>query len=830
MLVSLQLATGAVVPLSVIVLLPCVAPNPVPAIATSDPTTPEIGDKLVILRVSMTVKLMPLLETPLAFTTTFPVVAPLGTCTTMLVALQLAGGASVSLNVTVLVPCAAPKFVPVIVTEVPTTPEVTDKLLMLGAGTTVKLTPLLAAPATVTTTFPVVAPAGTGTPMANELQLVGVVGVPLKATVLEPWLVPKFVPSMVTAAPTAPVVGDRLVIPGRTVKAAPLLATPFTFTTTFPVVAPEGTGTLMLVALQLVGVVAVPLNVTVLEPCVDPKFVPVIVTGVPTAPDVTDKFVILGVGRIVKFTPLLATPLVLTTTFPVVAPLGTVTPILDAPHDVTLAVVPLNVTVPVPCELPKFDPVTVTAAPTAPDVIDKLVMLGPGTTVKFSPLLAWLDTVTTTFPVDAPLGTVTVILDEPHVVTEAVVPLNATVLVPCEEPYDVPVIVTAAPTAPVVIDKLVIAGVTVKFTPLLATPLALTTTFPVVALLGTVTPILDAPHDVTLAVVPLNLTVLLPWVEPNVVPVIVTAAPTAPVVIDKLVMAGVTVKLTPLLATPLALTTTFPVVAPPGTVTPMLDAPHDVTFAVVPLNVTVPVPCELPKFDPVIVTAAPTAPDVTDKLVMLGAGTTVKLMPLLAAPATVTTTFPVVAPLGTVTPILDTPHDVTVAVVPLNVTVPVPCELPKFDPVTVTAAPTAPDVIDKLVMLGAGTTVKLDPLLSWLDTVTTTFPVDAPLGTVTVILDEPHVVTEAVVPLNATVLVPCEEPNDVPVIVTAAPTAPVVIDKLVMAGVTVKFTPLLATPLALTTTFPVVAPLGTVTPMLDAPHDVTFAVVPLNVP
>ncbi len=654
------------------VLLPCGVPNPVPVIATSDPTTPEVGDKLVMLNTSTTVKLMPLLVTPLAFTTTFPVVAPLGTGTTMLVAFQLVGGASVPLNVTVLVPCAIPRFVPVIVTEVPTTPEVTDKLLMLGAGTTVKLTPLLAAPATVTTTFPVVAPAGTGTPMANELQLVGVVGVPLKATVLEPWLAPKFVPAMVTAAPTAPVVGDRLVIPGRTVKATPLLATPFAFTKTFPVVAPEGTGTVMLVALQLVGVVAVPLNVTVLEPCVDPKFVPVIVTGVPTAPDVTDKFVILGVGRTVKFTPLLATPLVLTTTFPVVAPLGTVTPILDAPHDVTLAVVPLNVTVPVPCELPKLDPVIVTAAPTAPDVTDKVVMLGAGTTVKFTPLLAWLDTVTTTFPVEAPLGTVTAILDEPHVVTEAVVPLNATVLVPCEEPNDVPVIVTAAPTAPVVIDKLVMAGVTVKFTPLLATPLALTTTFPVVALLGTVTPILDAPHDVTLAVVPLNLTVLLPWVEPNVVPVIVTAAPTAPVVIDKLVMAGVTVKLTPLLATPLALTTTFPVVAPPGTVTPMLDAPHDVTLAVAPLNVTVPVPCELPKFDPVIVTAAPTAPDVTDKLVMLGAGTTVKLMPLLAAPATVTTTFPVVAPLGTVTPILDTPHDVTVAAVPLNLTVLVP--------------------------------------------------------------------------------------------------------------------------------------------------------------
>jgi hypothetical protein len=42
----------------------------------------------------------------------------------------------------------------------------------------------------------------------------------------------------------------------------------------------------MLVALQLVGVPAVPLNVTVLVPWVAPKFAPVIVTGVPTPPDV----------------------------------------------------------------------------------------------------------------------------------------------------------------------------------------------------------------------------------------------------------------------------------------------------------------------------------------------------------------------------------------------------------------------------------------------------------------------------------------------------------------------------------------------------------------
>ena len=71
---------------------------------------------------------------------------------------------------------------------------------------------------------------------------------------------------------------------------------------------------------------------------------------------------------------------------------------------------------------------------------------------------------------------------------------------------------------------------------------------------------------------------------------IVTEAPTAPVVADKLVMAGVTLKLSPLLFTPLANTTTFPVVAAEGTVTPMLVALQLVTLAPVPLKLTVPDP------------------------------------------------------------------------------------------------------------------------------------------------------------------------------------------------------------------------------------------------
>ena len=60
--------------------------------------------------------------------------------------------------------------------------------------------------------------------------------------------------------------------------------------------APEGTVTAMLVALQLVAAAVTPLKVTVLAPCVAPKFVPLMVTAVPTAPVFGVRLVILGAG------------------------------------------------------------------------------------------------------------------------------------------------------------------------------------------------------------------------------------------------------------------------------------------------------------------------------------------------------------------------------------------------------------------------------------------------------------------------------------------------------------------------------------------------------
>src|SRR5207253_2662040 len=237
----------------------------------------------------------------------------------MLVALQLVVLAVVPLKATVPV---VPKLVPVMVTAVPTGPEVGFRLVMAGADeVTVKLTPLLAIPPTVTTTLPVVAPPGTDATMLVALQLVVLAVVPLKATVP---VVPKLVPVMVTAVPTGPEVGFRLVMAGAeevTVKFTPLLAIPPTVTTTLPVVAPPGTDATMLVALQLVVLAAVPLKVTV--PVV-PKLVPVMVTAVPTGPEVGFRLVMAGADEVtVKLTPLLAIPPTVTTTLPVVAPLGT---------------------------------------------------------------------------------------------------------------------------------------------------------------------------------------------------------------------------------------------------------------------------------------------------------------------------------------------------------------------------------------------------------------------------------------------------------------------------------------------------------------------------
>jgi hypothetical protein len=163
----------------------------------------------------VTVKRRPLLATPPTVTTTFPVVAPLGTGATMVVLSQLVGVVAVPLNVTVLVPSGPPKFDPVMITEVPFGPNVGFKPEMFGrGGVTVNKTPLLLPPLVLITMFPVVAPGGTKTVMLVALQVVAVALAPLNVTKLVPWVAPKFVPAIVTTSFTAPEVGFTVVILG----------------------------------------------------------------------------------------------------------------------------------------------------------------------------------------------------------------------------------------------------------------------------------------------------------------------------------------------------------------------------------------------------------------------------------------------------------------------------------------------------------------------------------------------------------------------------------------------------------------------------------------
>lgn len=86
---------------------------------------------------------------------------------------------------------------------------------------------------------------------------------------------------------------------------------------------------------------------------------------------------------------------------------------------------------------------------------------------------------------------------------------------------------------------------------------------------------------------------------------------------------------------------------------------------------------------------------------------TVKLTPLLFAACTLTTTFPVEAPVGTGATMLVGLQLVAVTCKSLNVRMPFPCDAveSKLLPVMVTTVPGAPDVGLMLVMLGAALNV-----------------------------------------------------------------------------------------------------------------------------
>lgn len=139
----------------------------------------------------------------------------------------------------------------------------------------VNVTLLLERPFTVTITGPVAASMGMSAVMLVSLQVVVLSGAPFKVTVLPPFVVPKFVPFMVIVLFAGPDAGERLVISGDmgtvTVNKNSLLLIPLTVTTIGPVLAPIGTGTVMVVLLHVKGAAAILLNVTLLVPWLAPK-------------------------------------------------------------------------------------------------------------------------------------------------------------------------------------------------------------------------------------------------------------------------------------------------------------------------------------------------------------------------------------------------------------------------------------------------------------------------------------------------------------------------------------------------------------------------------
>jgi hypothetical protein len=252
----------------------------------------------------------------------------------------------------------------------PTGPLVGVSVEIVGApGVIVKLVALVAVPFAVTTVMrPVVAPAGTMAVMREVLFTVNDVAfTPLKRTADTSL---KFAPLIWTEVPGAPLVGLNDEIVGGfsvTMKAELLVAVPRGVTTWIaPVAALFGTTAVMRSGETTVKLVALtPAKRTAVAPW---KSVPLIVTVVPTGPEVGVNEVIVGGLLVVtmKSEVLVTVPSLGTETAirPVVALFGTVAVIwVPAWFTVNVAFTPLNETW---FAFSKLVPVIVTDVPTGP--------------------------------------------------------------------------------------------------------------------------------------------------------------------------------------------------------------------------------------------------------------------------------------------------------------------------------------------------------------------------------------------------------------------------------------------------------------------------------
>ena len=271
-------------------------------------------------------------------------------------------------------------------------------------------------------------------------------------------------------------------------------------------VASAGTVTMSWVAVAAETAALTPLNFTMLSEGSVLKFVPVIVTSVPYAPDCGEKPVMVVCNTVKSADEVAVLPFRATLIFPVVADSGTVTTNSVAVALDTAAATPLNFTTFSEPVVLKFVPVIVTVAPGKPESGEKLVMVVCNTVKSVAEVAVFPFTVTVIFPVVADSGTVTsnsvaVALD-----TVAATPLNFTTFSASVALKFVPVMVTAAPGKPESGEKPVsVVCNTVKSVDEVAVfPLTVTVIFPVVAASGTVTTNCVAVALATVASTPLN--------------------------------------------------------------------------------------------------------------------------------------------------------------------------------------------------------------------------------------------------------------------------------------------------------------------------------------
>jgi hypothetical protein len=279
----------------------------------------------------------------------------------------------------------------------------------------------------------------------------------------------KFVPVIVSVEPTGPLGGLKPVIVGLgTVKLDPLCPTwPPTVTLIFPVVAAEGTLAISWVAEADVGVVVVPLKLTVLLAGFAEKLVPVIVTGVPYTP--LDGLNPVTVGGVVTVKLPLLVPVrapTVTEIGPEVAPVGTGTTSWLAVAVVgCAAVTPLNLMTSFALVVLKLVPVIVTLVVAGP--LDGLNPVTVGGLTVYVPELVPVPfeaTVTEIVPLVAFNGTATTSCVAVAVVgVPAVTPLNLMTLFAFVVLKFVPVIVTVVVnTGPVVGENPVTVGAAAK--------------------------------------------------------------------------------------------------------------------------------------------------------------------------------------------------------------------------------------------------------------------------------------------------------------------------------------------------------------------------------